>query len=259
MDSECCSGFWDQTCSDEATVECNLECPCVSTGECCTAHDGVGCDDATCKACVCDLDPACCTEGQGWDADCVSEASNECVVSCTCVEKGVCCEAHPDTLGCDDRRCQECVCAFDSGCCTEAWDGQCADEAGHECQERCMGCGPGDCCDTDPVQTTCSDSTCRDCACAEDPFCCDQWDGTCVNISYDVCNGDCQCRAAPTCAGDCAGDGNVAINELITCVNIALGSAPLSNCLACDPDGGGSVAINELIAAVNAALGGCPT
>jgi hypothetical protein len=49
----------------------------------------------------------------------------------------------------------------------------------------------------------------------------------------------------------------VAINELISCVNIALGTAQLSSCSACDANGDGMVEINELIAAVNNALVGC--
>ena len=63
---------------------------------------------------------------------------------------------------------------------------------------------------------------------------------------------------AQQCVGDCNGDGMVAINELITGVNIALGSAPVSSCPAIDANGDGEVTINELIAAVNNALGGCP-
>ncbi|MDX2171315.1 MAG: choice-of-anchor V domain-containing protein [Deltaproteobacteria bacterium] len=59
------------------------------------------------------------------------------------------------------------------------------------------------------------------------------------------------------CAGDCNGDGAVAINELITGVNIALGSAQVSSCPSFDSSGDGTVAINELIAAVSRALGGC--
>ena len=62
---------------------------------------------------------------------------------------------------------------------------------------------------------------------------------------------------AQVCAGDCDGSNTVAINELITCVNIALGTAAVSTCTACDADGGGTVTINELISAVNAALNGC--
>jgi hypothetical protein len=60
-----------------------------------------------------------------------------------------------------------------------------------------------------------------------------------------------------TCAGDCNGDGTVAINELITGVNIALGSSPVSACPSFDSSGDGTVAINELIAAVTRALSGC--
>ncbi len=59
------------------------------------------------------------------------------------------------------------------------------------------------------------------------------------------------------CVGDCNGDGEVAINEIITCVNIALGSAQLSTCTSCDANGDGQVEINELILAVNSALNGC--
>ncbi len=63
--------------------------------------------------------------------------------------------------------------------------------------------------------------------------------------------------ARPVCAGDCDGDGAVAINELIRGVNIALGNADLASCVAVDRDGNDAVAINELIAAVNNALNGC--
>ena len=63
---------------------------------------------------------------------------------------------------------------------------------------------------------------------------------------------------APDCVGDCNGEGAVTINEIIVCVNIALGGADPSACPQCDPSGNGSVEINELIAAVNNALSGCP-
>ncbi len=64
---------------------------------------------------------------------------------------------------------------------------------------------------------------------------------------------------APTpCHGDCNVDGAVTVNELVTCVNMALGSS-IAACHPCDADGDGTVTINEIIAAVNAALNGCPT
>jgi hypothetical protein len=50
----------------------------------------------------------------------------------------------------------------------------------------------------------------------------------------------------------------VVIADLIRCVNIALGSLPITTCPACDPSGNGRVEINELIAAVSNALNGCP-
>jgi len=59
------------------------------------------------------------------------------------------------------------------------------------------------------------------------------------------------------CPGDCNGDGEVTINELIIGVNIALGSASIDDCPAFDLNGNGTVEINELIAAVNIALNGC--
>jgi len=59
------------------------------------------------------------------------------------------------------------------------------------------------------------------------------------------------------CVGDCDGNGQVAINELIVGVNIALGGAPSDACSSFDTNGDGAVAINELIAGVNNALQGC--
>jgi hypothetical protein len=60
------------------------------------------------------------------------------------------------------------------------------------------------------------------------------------------------------CAGDCNGDGSVAIDELMTGVEIALGEVQDSVCLAFDTDHDGVVSIAELLAAVGKALRGCP-
>jgi len=59
------------------------------------------------------------------------------------------------------------------------------------------------------------------------------------------------------CVGDCSGSGEVSVNDLITMVNIALGSSPLSVCVAGDADKSGEITINEIIAAINNALNGC--
>lgn len=62
---------------------------------------------------------------------------------------------------------------------------------------------------------------------------------------------------AGACTGDCDGDGQVAINEAVQGVNIALGNAPVGGCAVFDVNGDGSVAVNELIAAVANVLEGC--
>lgn len=59
------------------------------------------------------------------------------------------------------------------------------------------------------------------------------------------------------CPGDCGGDGEVTVDELITAINIALGELSIEQCPAADVDTDGQVTIGELIAAVNAALEGC--
>lgn len=64
-------------------------------------------------------------------------------------------------------------------------------------------------------------------------------------------------RAHAQCVGDCAGDGEVTINDLILGVNIALGSQPVSACEAF-ANGEGEVTISQLIQGVNNALEGCP-
>ena len=60
------------------------------------------------------------------------------------------------------------------------------------------------------------------------------------------------------CVGDCNGNGAVSIDELVTGVNMALGSQPTSVCTAFDVNADGSVVVSELVAAVNNATGSCP-
>jgi hypothetical protein len=62
--------------------------------------------------------------------------------------------------------------------------------------------------------------------------------------------------AEPGCVGDCDANGSVAINELITLVNIALGSEEPSACVDGVPSGV-EVDISLIIQAVNNALSSC--
>ena len=59
------------------------------------------------------------------------------------------------------------------------------------------------------------------------------------------------------CPGDCNGDGQVVINELITVVNIGLGALPVPACSSADQNGNGVVEIHEVSGAVNRGLTGC--
>ncbi len=60
------------------------------------------------------------------------------------------------------------------------------------------------------------------------------------------------------CVGDCSGAGDVTVDELITMVNIALGTGEILSCPVADHNFDGSVTIDEIVAAVANALNGCP-
>ena len=66
--------------------------------------------------------------------------------------------------------------------------------------------------------------------------------------------------AAPAraCTGDCDGNDQVSISELMQGINIVLGREPMSQCPEFDSGGDLQVTIDELIGAVKAALDGCP-
>jgi hypothetical protein len=65
--------------------------------------------------------------------------------------------------------------------------------------------------------------------------------------------------AADVCNGDCDGSGAVTVDELITAVNIALGTSQASACAAFDATCGQlGLCISQLVGAVNNALNGCP-
>ncbi len=85
VDPQCCLlsilGGWDAICVEEANLLCGdadgTYClPCPSEGDCCTAHRGAGCDDATCCRSVCRVDPYCCDVT--WDEVCAEGAAMYC-------------------------------------------------------------------------------------------------------------------------------------------------------------------------------------
>jgi hypothetical protein len=64
--------------------------------------------------------------------------------------------------------------------------------------------------------------------------------------------------APETCAGDCDNNGTVEIAEVITSVNIALDSMPITACSPVDVNQNNVVGIDELIGAVDKSLTNCP-
>jgi len=103
-DPTCCESGWDQACVNLVATQCAVgfcgsvcgdtlcepgesfpecpECPpvdnCPSSGDCCEAHIGLGCNNESCCQSVCDTDPTCCSTA--WDQGCVSVAQQVCAV-----------------------------------------------------------------------------------------------------------------------------------------------------------------------------------
>jgi len=63
--------------------------------------------------------------------------------------------------------------------------------------------------------------------------------------------------AAAECLGDCNCDNAVSVDDLTIAVNIALGMAPQSRCVAIDRDASATTTVDEVLAAVERALSGC--
>ncbi len=63
---------------------------------------------------------------------------------------------------------------------------------------------------------------------------------------------------AAACPGDCSGDDQVTVDELIKGVNVALGDSAMNSCPEFDRDGDGAVRVDELLRGVAASINGCP-
>jgi len=79
-------------------------------------------------------------------------------------------------------------------------------------------------------------------------------------VSFGVPSTDATPTPTPTpgpCVGDCNGDRSVTVDELLSMVDIALGDADVSTCLAGDANHDQQITIDEILTAVNNALNGC--
>jgi len=69
-----------------------------------------------------------------------------------------------------------------------------------------------------------------------------------------ACSPSTRCALAPATAN---GVGGVAVDEIITMVNIALGAISVAQCSSGDANHDNAITIDEIVTAVNAALNGC--
>jgi hypothetical protein len=246
VDPACCSVSWDDTCASIADVVCMVptdsgwSCPCA--GSCFEPHENPGCDDGSCCAVVCNINPACCDAS--WTEDCTSFARTFCCGAPGCdsgCNKG-CLTVHPEPY-CNDPFCCDAVCRADPLCCLYSWDSLCATGAMERCAGACGLATAGDCF-IPQAYGGCREASCCGKVCAEDPVCCsEEWDQVCVDLAIANPN-ECHrrecgeydagpsCRAHPNGASDdkacctlvCAVDSYCCATEWDdACVDIALG------------------------------------
>jgi CxxC motif-containing protein (DUF1111 family) len=139
-DPYCCSVEWDLACAEAALLACTVcdfaaDCGSPNAGPCCVATGTPFCEDATCCAAICAIDPYCCDTA--WDSLCAEAAIEICgvcsdVLGCGSPASGACCEAK-STPFCEDPSCCSTICLLDPFCCEVMWDDICAEAANGYC------------------------------------------------------------------------------------------------------------------------------
>ncbi|MFO0827116.1 MAG: hypothetical protein U0572_03115 [Phycisphaerales bacterium] len=86
VDEFCCTVQWDDGCVKLTPALCpqlncgRYQCGGPGSGECCSPHAGVGCDDVDCCTTVCDIDAFCCEVE--WSSGCAALAITLCGTFC---------------------------------------------------------------------------------------------------------------------------------------------------------------------------------
>ena len=177
--------------------------------DCCSPKNTPGCDQPACVAIICPQDPFCCNVE--WDLLCSNAALQLC--DCGAEPPPNPCESSTNDCflpgagpGCEDIACCELVCTADPSCCSNSWDGLCAQFALSLCEgapTEPAGCGisTNDCFEISTAPG-CADAVCCAAVCAADPFCCNfEWDFLCVKGALGTCDPD--PVGCPTATNDC--------------------------------------------------------
>jgi hypothetical protein len=212
-ENDCITFCGDGECVDETCYTCSPDCG-LCTGDCCAAHDSVGCDVIDVTLCVCALDAYCCETV--WDDICANEAKDDCGALCGCadgeVKNQLCssfigeCEEGLQSSTCNDGEwgpwgaCWGGVLPSDEVCdgldndCDEVIDDGAACPNGQVCENgQCVGVGSGPGCVASELPG-CLICACGPCVCEMDSYCCETaWDDICVGECVDDCGG-CGCK-----------------------------------------------------------------
>ena len=224
LEPTCCTNGWDDLCVTLAVQYCDSAslpyCPCE--GSCFEPRfididdpdrPQPGCEDASCCAAVCELQPSCCETL--WDASCVTLAEQYCCKGGLCGDScaGSCLEVS-DTPNCSDPACCAAVCALRPYCCESRWDSGCVQLAAERCLSGC-GIPTSGSCFIGKAGTGCEDPECCADVCEDDPYCCQvSWDTACAQMAQEstqcdppVCGGFetgncCEINGSPACNDD---------------------------------------------------------
>jgi len=254
LDSDCCSNAWDDLCTAQAQMQCAASCLCptpvpadtstptgtatpsatgtppaptpspTSGGDCCTLHAGPNCGDSTCAACVCAADTFCCDTL--WDQSCADEAVGACDRDCACATP----TNTPGLMPTATTTATPTVTPTGAPAATEI---------------PTLTAMPSPTSTPEPTGTPLPTAT------------------VAATATPSATPSLTQLPTAPPtvtalpCVGDCDGNGQVTVDEILTMVNIALGSTPVTACDAGDANHDGQITIDEILTAVNNALNGC--
>jgi len=194
---------------------------CFSSGSCCIASGGLGCNDVFCCDSVCSADSSCCSTG--WDQGCADLAGILCGSVCagTCPSDGSCCDSHSGGA-CDDFTCCDLVCTNTPSCCEAVWSSACADLARAICGDTCAGTcpAPGDCCAAHDGGG-CEVASCCGAVCNDLPSCCSEtWSSACADYANLVCAHCSEPPRCPTVGSCCEASGTQTGCERSTCCDL---------------------------------------